>query len=114
MANEKKMDQKAFNSIVKEVTAVGEMIRTHQDEKQSVMDNFMIEKKNYHAGRISKKALNSSASKVNKELYNMDLAIRKQILNLSKVATQAKSFATKQHPRSFKASITGIKTRSKK
>src|SRR5687767_7126911 len=107
MANEKRMDQNAFNSIVKEVTAVGGMIRTHQDEKQSVMNNFIAEKKNFHMGKISKKALSSSAKKVNKELYNIDVAIRKQILNLAKVANQAKTFAAKQHPRAFKASVTG-------
>jgi len=108
MAIEKKMDESDFSEIVKEVTAVGEMIRTHQDEKQSVMNDFVREKDRYRKGKISKKALDSSAKKVNKELSKIDHAIRKDIRSLASVANQTKKFAAKQAPRTFRASVSGV------
>ncbi|MBX4196654.1 hypothetical protein KW805_03635 [Candidatus Pacearchaeota archaeon] len=114
MANEKKMDETAFSSIVREIAAVGELIRTNQDKKQTVIDDFGRERKRYHAGKISKKALGSSARKVNKELTNLDKSIRKNISLLGKVGNTAKKFAARQNPRAFRASVTGIRTSSKK
>lgn len=108
MAQEKKMDEVSFSAIVKEVTSLGELIRTHQGEKQSVMDNFDSERERYQMGKISKKALDSSSKKVNKELGNLDRAIRKDISMLSSVAHKARQFAAKQSPHAFRASVTGI------
>ncbi len=110
MATEKKMDEGAFEAIVKEVSAFGELIRTHQDEKQSALDDFDTERDRYKAGKISKRALASSVIKVNKELKKLDFALRKDISNLAKATYQARNFALKQAPRSFRATMSGIKS----
>src|SRR3989344_890937 len=102
MATEKKMDESAFGAIAKEITAYGELIRTNQDEKQAAMDEFDKEKKRYRMGKISKKALISSSKKVNKEISRLDKSIRKDIFRLSKVSQQAKKFAKRQAPKSFR------------
>ncbi|MBI2449459.1 hypothetical protein HYV49_04135 [Candidatus Pacearchaeota archaeon] len=114
MATEKKLDETAFGAIVKEITAFGEMIRTHQDEKQAAMDEFDKERERYHVGKISKKALVSSVRKVNRELKRLDNLIRKDISNLVKTNNQAKGFALKQAPRSFKVAMSGISSSSRK
>lgn len=108
MANEKKMDESAYGSLVKEVTAVGELLRTHQDEKQAVMDEFDKEKIRFRQGKISKKAVLSSVKKVNKELASLDRAIRKDIAGVAKIANQIRHFTSKQSPRSLRAKLSGV------
>ncbi len=114
MATEKKMDESAFGAIAKEITAFGELIRTHQDEKQAAMNEFVKERERYHMGKISKKALISSAKKVNKELAKLDKSIRNDITSLARASQQAKKFAARQAPRSFRASLTGIRHTAQK
>ena len=114
MAQEKMLDESKFGAIAKEVTAFGELIRTHQDEKQAAMDEFDKERKRYHAGKISKKALMSSAKKVNRELKKLDKSIRKDISKLNRTSHQAIRFGSKQSPKLFRASVTGIKHLSSK
>lgn len=109
MAQEKKIDELAFGMLVKELTAFGELIRTNQDEKQTAMDDFDKERERFRTGKISKKALASSAKKVNKELSRLDRAIRQDIANTAKVANQIKLFTAKESPKTFRASLSGIK-----
>ena len=45
MAQTKKMNQSVFADIIKKLTVAGEMIRTHEEEKQSVMDEYLKELK---------------------------------------------------------------------
>ena len=40
MAKEKMMNEARFSKMVGEFDALGELIKTRQDEKQSVMDEF--------------------------------------------------------------------------
>ncbi|MEK6843977.1 MAG: hypothetical protein AABX83_00975 [Nanoarchaeota archaeon] len=114
MAREKHMDESAYESIVKEINAFGELVRTHQDEKQAAMDQFDKERDRYHAGKISKKALASSVQKINKELKRLDALIRKDISNLTKTMQQGRKFVVKQAPRSLRVSLSGIGSSRKK
>ena len=63
MAKAKMMNEKEFANLIKEFNAVGELIRARQEEKQAVIDSFGLEKRRYHAGKISEKTLQSSANK---------------------------------------------------
>lgn len=114
MTKEKQMDESAYGAIIKEVTSLGELIRTHQDEKQAAMNEFDRERKRYHSGKISRKALASSVKKVNKELKRLDSLIRKDISSLVKTTHQTKRFALKQSPRHLKAKMTGVSSSEKK
>lgn len=114
MAKAKKMNESAFAKVVKEINAVGELIRTHQDEKQVVMDDFKREKRRFSSGKISKKTLASSAKKTNKELKVLDRDIRRAIGRVGTVSNQAKKFAARQKPKTIRASTAGVKGPKKK
>jgi uncharacterized protein YukE len=108
MAIEKKMDQSDFAQISKELTAYAEIIRSRQDQKQVIIDDFNKERKRYRNGKISKKALASSVPRVRKELQRLNNEIRKNIRNLHHVAERVKKFASRQTPKHFKVSLSGI------
>ncbi len=114
MATEKHMDETAYGAIVKEVTSLGELIRTHQDEKQAAMDEFDKERKRYHSGKISRKALASSVKKINKELKRLDNLIRRDVSSLVKTTHQARKFALRQAPKLLRAKMTGISSSGNK
>lgn len=108
MASEKAMNQSNFGNITKEITAYAEVIRTRQDQKQVVIDDFVNECKRYKAGKIAKKSLVSSIPRVRKELQRLNEEIRKNIRNLNQTAEKVKRFASRQTPKNFRVSLTGI------
>ena len=110
MAQEKKMNESDFSQIVKELAAVGEMIRTHQEEKQAALDEFDRELARYQSGRISEKALQASVKKVNTELQKLDNQMRLQIRRAAQVSHRARTMAARQSPRRLRATMTGIRT----
>ena len=109
MAKSKKMNEVRFSRLVKELNAIGEFILTKQNEKQSVMNSFDVERARYTKGRISETALASSSRKVNSELLRLDKAIRDTIVKVGEVSKRAKAFAAMQSPKVFRASVSGIK-----
>jgi hypothetical protein len=110
MVNEKKLNESAFAKIVKEIAAHGELIRTRQNEKQAVLDHFDSEKASFHQGKIAKKGFESSAGKINKELSDLDKAIRKTMRNAEVACNKARRMAAAQAPRHFRATTHGLKT----
>ncbi len=109
MIETKKMNQAEYAKRIKELTAIAELIRTRQDEKQSVLKDFRLEKQRYRSGKISNKAFASSVKKVNKELLKLDNAIRQNIKNIKTISDIIRKFTDVQNPRHFRASLTGIK-----
>lgn len=109
MVKTKKMNEADFAKIVKELTAVAEMIRTRQDEKQSVLDEFDREKMRYRLGKISKKAFDSSVRKVNRELLRLDNGIKSGMKSVNTMSTRIRNFAEKQKPINFVAALAGIR-----
>lgn len=116
MAKTKKMNEASFAKLVKELNALGELIRTRQDEKQAVINEFEKERKRFRAGNISKATMTSSIRKTNAEFLRLNKDIRRQIQKSNKIATNVKAFCSKQAPIVFNASLTGvnIKKTSKK
>ncbi len=108
MATEKEMNQSSFIKIAKEINAFAEVIRSRQDQKQVIIDDFNKERKRYHSGKISKKTLLSSIPRVRKELQRLNNEIRKNIRNLNKTADRAKKFAARQVPKNFRVALSGI------
>jgi len=109
MPQEKHMDESEFSKIVKELAAVGELIRTHQEEKQAALDEYDKEMQRYKGGKLSKKALASSVKKVNNELSKLDKALRNDIKRAGSVANRAKQTAGRQAPRHLRVSMAGVK-----
>jgi len=114
MAQTKKMDESSFAMLVKEFNAVGELVRARQDEKQAVIDEFDSEGKRFFLGKISEKTLASSVRKTNNEFQKLDNEIRDAIEKAQDIANQSKRFVAKQSPRTFKATLSGITSGSKK
>jgi hypothetical protein len=108
MATEKEMNQSNFIKIAKEINAFAEVIRSRQDQKQVIIDDFNKERKRYKAGKISRKTLVSSVPRVRKELKRLNNEIRKNIRSLNKTADRAKLFATRQVPKNFRVAVSGI------
>lgn len=114
MAESKKMNESDFAKIVKEMNASGEFIRTRQDEKQSVMNEFDKERQRFKSGKISKKALDASVKRVNKELQRIDQKIRQSIKQTHQLASRANKMVSNQAPRALRAKATGISSSGKR
>lgn len=114
MATEKEMNQSEFEKIAKELTAYAENIRARQDQKQTAINDFGKERKRYQGGKISKKALAASVPRVRKELQRLNKDIRKNINNLNRIAARTRSFASRQAPKNFRVSLSGISGTAKK
>ena len=114
MVTEKKMDELSYEEIVKELSATGELLRAHQNEKQSVLNDYDGERKRFHNGIIAKTALSSSVPMVRKMVRDLDKAIREDIRNIHKIAVKTQKFADRQAPKAFKVTLSGIKFGGKK
>lgn len=112
----KKMMEPAFAKVIKEITANAELIRTRQDEKQAVLNEFDKEKKRYKTGKISAQALRSSTIKTNKELGKIDDSIRSAIKKVGNLTIGARKFAVKQSPKTVtvKSGIVAKRKKAKK
>ena len=109
MAQAKMMNETAFEKLTKEFGALGELIRTRQDEKQSVMDEFDKEKDRYKKGRISENTFASSVRKTNAELIRIDKNIRMVIQKALKLSSNMSDFLRRQEPKVFRVHESGIK-----
>lgn len=114
MAKSKKMDESDFQKIVKDITVYAESIRSKQNEKQTVMNSFDIERKRFKSGKISRTGLNASLPKIRKEINRLDKNIRTDIQKLQSTANRVKDFAARQSPEKHKVSPKGISSGKKK
>ncbi|MCW8965458.1 MAG: hypothetical protein OQK82_02040 [Candidatus Pacearchaeota archaeon] len=112
MAKAKMMNEKSFAKLVKELSALGELIRTRQEEKQSVMNEFDKERDRYKKGRISEDTMKSSCMKTNKELVRIDKSVRETIMKANKLGMRIREFVSSQAPKSFMAKVSGINLRN--
>ena len=108
MVKVKRMDESAFAKLHKEFTAMGELIRARQEEKQAILDEFDAESRRFFFGAISQRALASSIKKTNKELMRLDNELRKAIQGTKSFASRAVSLATAQKPVVYRATLSGI------
>lgn len=108
MAKEKMMNETRFSKMVDEFDSLGELVKTRQDEKQSVMDEFDKERKRFHSGKISENTVGSSAKKTNKEMAKLNNEIRNIISRANKMANSMKEFVSSQSPKIFSARVSGI------
>jgi len=113
MAIEKHMNESAFEKLVKELNSLGELIRTRQDEKQAVIDEFQKERARYKVGKLSENAVESSVRKTNKELIRLDKDIRRIISQASSLSLRIKNFVTNQNPKVFRAKVSGVASNKK-
>jgi len=114
MVKTKVIDQNAFAKLVKELDALGELVKVRQKEKQSVLDAFDAEKKRFSMRKISEKSLESSIKKANVELIRLDKSIRLTIQKVIKLTGVVNAFLRRQTPKVFRAQKRGISMTSGK
>lgn len=108
MAQIRKINENNLDRLLKELTVRGEEIRSLQDEKQSVMDEFRKERERFRNGQISEQSLMTSVKKVTAELAALDLKIRRSIKDSQANAKKAHIYIETQIPEKYRATHQGI------
>lgn len=114
MVKAKMMNENSFAKLIKELSSLGELVRTRQEEKQAVIDEFDKERGRYMAGKISEEALKSSCRKTNQEFSRIDKNIRDIIVKSNKLEMRIKEFIGRQYPKVFVAKVVGIGSKQTK
>jgi len=114
MAKAKMMNESSFAKLVKELSALGELIRTRQEEKQAVIDEFDKEKARYRKGKISEDTMKSSSKKSNKEFSRINRDIRVAIVKSNKLGMRIREFIGNQSPKIFITKVSGINLKQNK
>jgi len=109
MVQIQKINENHLDRLLKEVTVLGEEIRSMQDEKQSVMDEFRMEYQRFKRGQISEQAFATSTKKVTSELAALDAKIRNSITNARQNARKTQVFIDAQRPEKIRASSGGLR-----
>ncbi len=108
MAQTKKMNENFFAKLLKELNVAGELVRARQDEKQALLNDFDQECKRFFFGKISRRSLQASSQKTNKELARLDSQIRANIARSRSVSNRAIALTAAQAPIGFRATLSGI------
>ncbi len=108
MTQIRKINENNLDQLLKEITVRGEEIRSLQDEKQSVMDEFRKECDRFRNGQISERSLMASTKKVNDELAALDLKIRRSIKESRISGRKANIYVESHVPERYRATHRGI------
>lgn len=108
MVQTKKMNESFFAKLLKEFDVAGELVRSRQDEKQGLLDEFDAESKRFFFGKISERALSASVRKTNKELSRLDGEIRANIAKGRNAGDRAMTLTSAQAPVRYRATLSGI------
>lgn len=108
MVQTKKMNESFFAKLLKEFDVAGELVRSRQDEKQGLLDEFDAESKRFFFGKISERALSASVRKTNKELSRLDGEIRANIAKGRNAGDRAMTLTSAQAPVRYRATLSGV------
>ena len=108
MVQVKMMNEEFFAKMLKEFNVAGELIRARQEEKQGLLDEFDTECKRFFFGKISRRSLQSSVDKTNKELHRLDSEIRQNMTKARHAGDRALKLISAQAPVGFRATMSGI------
>jgi len=108
MVQVKKMNESFFSEMLKEFNVAGEFIRSRQEEKQGLLDEFDQECKRFFFGKISQKSLVASVKKTNTELQRLDKDTREAIAKARRAGEKASRLVSAQAPVGYRATLSGI------
>jgi hypothetical protein len=114
MVQTKHMNEEFFSKTLKEFNVAGELVRARQDEKQGLLDEFDKECKRFFFGKISRRALQSSVNKTNKELARLDKEIRQNMARARRASERASKLVSNQAPIGYRTTMSGIVGGAKK
>ncbi|HEA46310.1 MAG TPA: hypothetical protein ENH99_00840 [Candidatus Pacearchaeota archaeon] len=107
MVHIKRMNESLFAKILKQLNVAGELVRSRQEEKQGLLDEFDQESKRFFFGKISERALMSSVKKTNKELARLDADMRSNIATARSTGSKAMKLVSAQAPVRYRATLSG-------
>ena len=108
MVQVKKMNESFFSEMLKEFNVAGELIRSRQEEKQGLLDEFDQECKRFFFGKISQKSLVASVKKTNTELQRLDKDTREAIAKARRAGEKVSRLVSAQAPVGYRATLSGI------
>ena len=108
MVQVRMMNEELFAKSIKEFNVAGELVRARQEEKQGLLDDFDQECKRFFYGKISRRALQSSVDKTNKELHRLDNEVRQNMTRARNAGARAMHVVSAQTPVGFRATLSGI------
>lgn len=108
MVKTKKTDESYFASLIKEITVYGELIKSRQEEKQAVIDEFDRESKRFYFGKISERTLLSSIKNTDKEINRIDKELKSYIKKTNLTLGKVMKLINNQEPKTFKATLSGV------
>ncbi len=109
MVTEKQLNPEAFSDRVREFHAVGESIRSRQDEKRVLLADFEAERTRFRQGNISQSALATTAQKTNKELQRLDKEIRLHLTRSNTLLSALRGTVMAQAPKAIRVNTRGAK-----
>lgn len=107
MVRVKRMNESALAEDLKSLNVAGEIVRSRQEEKQGLLDEFDATSKRFFFGKISERALASSVRKTNNELKRLNGDIRFNISRLRAASNRVIALAARQAPIGFRATLSG-------
>ncbi len=102
------MDENSFVMLTKNLNILAEIIRTRQEEKQAVLDEFDKEKERYSKGKIPEKTFSNIVKKTNKEVMRLDRSIKDSIQKANMKQKSVGKLIEHQKPKAFRAKEKGI------
>ncbi|MEK6840840.1 MAG: hypothetical protein AABX79_02715 [Nanoarchaeota archaeon] len=108
MVQVKVMNEELFAKTIKEFNVAGETVRARQEEKQGLLNDFDGECKRFFYGKISRRALQASVIKANKELHRLDNDVRQNMGKARGAGNRALHIISVQTPVGFRATLSGI------
>ncbi|MFH1338151.1 MAG: hypothetical protein ABIH55_04740 [Nanoarchaeota archaeon] len=108
MVQIRKIDEKRVDKMIREVVARAEGLRSFQDEKQAVIDQFKKEHQRCRNGQISERALEASSKRRMKELMSLDSKIRNDIKRARSSMRSTNKYIDVYLPEKVKTSKSGV------
>ena len=102
------MNQATYASFLRRVKVAGEVIRSRQEEKEGLLNEFDAECKRFFFGKISERSLAATTVRVNKELARLNKEIRQAISSARMVSAKVTAFTAAQAPIGYRATLSGI------
>ncbi len=108
MVQVKMMNEELFAKTIKEFNVAGELVRARQEEKQGLLNEFDTECKRFFYGKISRRSLQSSVDKTNKELHRLDSEVKQNMGKARSAGNRLMHVISAQVPVGFRATMSGI------
>jgi hypothetical protein len=114
MPKVKKAPVTKFEEYIKKAISNIESIRTKQEQKEAILEEYEKQHRRYAEGRISRRAYKIAVDKNKALLKSIDTQIKRSITTTKNALQSTLRIASKQAPVGFKISMDGLTKPAKK